>query len=193
MSKIPVLKTITFAYDLLFTRMGTVAGVTALPAVLASAVDYLVRSYSSPEDTEATAATNLLIWLAGTVVTIFISSVATVGITRAALGIPLGRDAYYFPVGPVELRMFITKLRFWLGVVALLILALLVSSFAFMVAGVPLDGSGPLEPSGATLIAGLASWTAFGYVVFTIFRMGFLLSATVVAEEKGGLQRSHDL
>jgi len=193
MNKIPVGKTVTFAYTFLFTRMGTVAGVAALPALLASAVDYLVRSYTSPEDTEAAAGTNLLIWLAGTVTTIFISSVATVGITRAALGVPLGRDAYYFPVGPLELRMFVAKLRFWAGVVALLVLASIVSSFALMLAGVPLDGAGTIEPSAATLVALLATWGAFGYAIFTILRMGFLLSATVVAEERGGLQRSHDL
>ena len=193
MNKIPVGKTVTFAYNFLFTRIGTIAGVATLPALLASAVDYLVRSYTSTEETEAAAGTNLLIWVAGTVVTIFISSVATVGITRAALGVPLGRDAYYFPVGPLELRMFAAKLRFWVGVVALLVLASIVSSLALLFAGVPLDGAGTIQPSGATLVAGLATWAAFGYAIFTILRMGFLLSATVVAEERGGLQRSHDL
>ncbi len=193
MNKIPVGKTVTFAYNFLFTRIGTIAGVATLPALLASAVDYLVRSYTSTEETEAAAGTNLLIWLAGTVVTILISSVATVGITRAALGVPLGRDAYYFPVGPLELRMFAAKLRFWMGVVALLVLASIVSSLALLFAGVPLDGAGTIQPSGATLVAGLATWAAFGYAIFTILRMGFLLSATVVAEERGGLQRSHDL
>jgi hypothetical protein len=193
MTKIPVGKTVAFAYNFLFTRFGTVAAVAGLPAVLASAVDYLVRSYTSTDETEATAGTNLLIWLLGTVTTIFISSVATVGITRAALGLPLGSGAYYFPVGPLELRMFTAKLRFWLGVAVLLILASLVASVSFMLAGVPLDGAGTVEPSAATLVAGLATWGAFGYAIVTILRMGFLLSATVVSEDKGGLQRSHDL
>ena len=193
MNKIPVGKTVAFAYNFLFTRFGTVAAVTGLPAVLASAVDYLVRSYTSTDETEATAGTNLLIWLLGTVTTIFISSVATVGITRAALGLPLGSGAYYFPVGPLELRMFTAKLRFWLGVAVLLILASLVASVSFMLAGVPIDGAGTVEPSAATLVAGLATWGAFGFAIVTILRMGFLLSATVVSEDKGGLQRSHDL
>jgi hypothetical protein len=193
MNKIPVGKTVAFAYNFLFTRIGTVVGVAGLPAVLASAVDYLVRSYTSTEETEASAGTNLLIWLIGTVTTIFISSVATVGITRAALGLPLGAGAYYFPVGPLDLRMFLAKLRFWIGVVVLLILASLVASVSFMLAGVPIDGAGTVEPSAATLVAGLATWAAFGYAIVTILRMGFLLSATVVSEDKGGLQRSHDL
>ncbi len=193
MNKIPVVKTVAFAYNFLFTRIGTVAGVAALPAVLASAVDYLVRSYTSTDETEAAGGANLLIWLLGTVTTIFISSVATVGITRAALGLPLGSGAYYFPVGTLELRMFVTKLRFWLGVAVLLILASLVASVTFMLAGVPIDGAGTVEPSAATLLAGLATWTAFGYAIVTIMRMGFLLSATVVSENKAGLRRSHDL
>lgn len=193
MNKIPVGKTVAFAYEFLITRFGTVVGVAGLPALLSSAVDYLVRSYTSTEESEAVAGTNLLIWLLGTVTTIFISSVATVGITRAALGLPLGAGAYYFPVGPLELRMFVAKLRFWLGVVVLLILASLIASVSFMLAGVPIDGAGTVEPSAATLVAGLATWAAFGFAIVTILRMGFLLSATVVSEEKGGLQRSHDL
>src|SRR5262245_40303542 len=193
MNKIPVGKTVAFAYNFVFTRMATVAAIAGLPAVLAAAVDYLVRSHSSPEDTQGAAGTNLLIWLAGTVTTIFISAVATVGITRAALGLPLGSGAYYFPVGPLELRMFGAKLRFWVSVAVLLVLASLVASIAFMLGGVPLDGAAAVEPSGGVLIASLISWAAFGYAIFTIVRMGFLLSATVVCEEAGGLQRSHDL
>jgi len=193
MNKIPVGKTVAFAYTFLFTRIATVAGVAGLPALLASAVDYLVRSYTSTDESEAAAGTNLLIWLLGSVTTIFISSVATVGITRAALGLPLGSGAYYFPVGPLELRMFVAKLRFWLGVVVLIILASLVASVAFMLAGIPIDGAGTVEPSAATLVVGLATWAAFAYAIVTILRMGFLLSATVVSEDKGGLQRSHDL
>ena len=72
MNKIPVGKTVAFAYNFLFTRIRTIAGVAGLPALLSSAADYLVRSYTSTEEPEA-AGTNLLIWLAGTVTTIFIS------------------------------------------------------------------------------------------------------------------------
>jgi hypothetical protein len=193
MNKIPVGKTVTFAYNFVFTRLGTVVAIAGLPAVLASAVDYLVRSNSSAEDTQAAAGINLLIWLAGTVTTIFISSVATVGITQAALGLSLGSGAYYFPVGPLELRMFAAKLRFWIGVAVLLVLASLVASLAFMLAGVRLDDTAAVEPSAGVLVASLVSWAAFGYAILTIVRMGFLLSATVVSEQAGGLQRSHDL
>ena len=193
MNKIPVGRTVAFAYEFLFTRIGTLVGVAGLPAVLSAAVDYLVRSYTTTEEPEAAAGSNLLIWLLGTVTTIFISSVAAVGITRAALGLPLGSGAYYFPVGPLELRMFVAKLRFWLGVVVLLILAALVMSVSFMLVGIPIDGAGTVEPSAGVLIAGIAAWTAFGFAILTILRMGFLLSATVVSEENGGLQRSHDL
>jgi hypothetical protein len=193
MNKLPVGKTVAYAYNFVFTRLSTVVAIAGLPAILAAAVDYLVRSNSSSDDTQAAAGINLLIWLAGTVTTIFISSVATVGITRAALGLPLGGGAYYFPVGPLELRMFAAKLRFWIGVAVLLVLASLAASLAFMLAGVPLDDTAAVEPSGGVLIASLVSWAAFGYAILTIVRMGFLLSATVVSEQAGGLQRSHDL
>ena len=192
MNKIPVGKTVAFAYNFLFTRFGTVVGITALPALLAATVDYLVRSYISTEDTSSAAGTNLLISIAGMGATIFIWAVTSVGVIRAALGQPLGSGAYYFPVGMVELRMFGAMLRFWLGVVVLIFLASLLSGFGLMLAGVPLDGSSEPEPSAALLIAGLITWGAFGYAIYTIVRMGFLLSPTVVCEDKG-LQRSNDL
>jgi hypothetical protein len=189
MNKIPVGKTVAFAYNFLFTRFGTVVGITALPALLAATVDYLLRSYISTEETAA--GTNLLISVAGMTTTIFIWAVTSVGITRAALGQPLGRNAYYFPVGMVELRMFGAMVRFWLGVVVLIVLALLLSGIGLMLAGVPLDGSEP-QPSAALLIASFITWAAFGYAIYTIVRMGFLLSPTVVCESKG-LQRANDL
>jgi len=193
MNKIPVGKTVAFAYSFLFTRFGTVVGITTLPALLAAAVDYLVRSYISAEDTPSVAGTNLLISIAGMATTVFVWAVAAVGITRAALGQPLGSGAYYFPVSMTELRMFGAMLRFWLGVAALLLLASLLASVGFMLAGVPLEGSSEPEPSAALLVAGIIAWAAFGYAIYTIFRMGFLLSPTAVCESKGGLQRSHDL
>ena len=192
MKKIPVGETVAFAYQFVFTRLTTVVAIAGLPAVLASAVDYLVRSNSLPDDTQTAAGTNLLIWLAGTVTTIFISSVATVGLTRAVLGLPLGNGAYTFPVGPLELRMFGAKLRFWIGVAVLLVLASLVTSGAFLVAGVPLDQTA-VEVSPGALIANVVALTVFAYAILTIVRMGFLLSPVVVCEDTGSLQRSHDL
>jgi hypothetical protein len=191
MNKIPVGKTVAFAYNFLFTRFGTVVGITALPALLAATVDYLVRSYVSTEDTSSAAGMSLLISVAGMATTIFIWAVTSVGITRAALGQPLGRNAYYFPVGMVELRMFGAMVRFWIGVVVLIVLALLLSGIGLMLAGVPLDGSEP-QPSAALLVASILTWAAFGYAIYTIVRMGFLLSPTVVCESKG-LQRANDL
>jgi hypothetical protein len=193
MNKIPVLKTVAFAYNFLFTRFGTVVGITALPALLAAAVDYLVRSYVSTEDAQATAGTNLLISIAGMVTTVFVWAVAAVGVIRATLGLPLGSGAYFFPVSMLELRMFGAMLRFWLGVLVLIILASILASVVFMLAGVPLDGSSQPQPSAAILVAGIVAWAAFGYAILTIVRMGFLLPVTVVSESNGGLQRSHDL
>jgi hypothetical protein len=93
----------------------------------------------------------------------------------------------------LELRMSGAMLRFWLGVAALLILASILASVAFMLAGVPLDGTSEPQPSAAILVAGIVAWAAFGYAVLTIVKMGFLLPATVVSESNAGLQRSHDL
>ena len=93
MNKIPVGKTVAFAYNFLFTRFGTVVGITALPALLAAVVDSLLRTYVSNEGTPSAAGANLLIWIAGMATTIFIWAVTSVGITRAALRQPLGSSA----------------------------------------------------------------------------------------------------
>ena len=176
MNKIPVGKTVAFAYNFLFTRFGTVAAVAGLPAVLASAVDYLVRSYSSTDETEATAGTNLLIWLLGTVTTIFISSVATVGITRAALGLPLGPAHTIFrrPARAAHVHRQAALLARRRGAPHP---ASLVASVSFMLAGVPLDGAGTVEPSAATSLPSRHLW-GLRLGDRHHLRMGFLLSAT---------------
>ena len=46
MNKIPVGRTIIFAYAFLFRNIGTIVGIAWLPAVLTAAVGYLARTYA---------------------------------------------------------------------------------------------------------------------------------------------------
>jgi len=199
MNKIPVGDTIVFAYSFVFVHIGTIVGVAGIPAVLSAAIDYGVRSLAAAQRAALDAGDsgalglNFAVWLVGLIATIFLSSIATVGITRAALGQRTER-AVYLTVGRTEWRMFAAKLRFWLGVLALAALAGLIAVLAFSLAGIPLDASAPNgPPAPATSLAVVITWVVFGYALGTALRIGFLLPATVVTEDKGGLRRSHDL
>ena len=199
MNKIPIGDTIVFAYSFVFVHIGTIVGIAGIPAVLSAAIDYGVRNLAAAQRAALDAGDagavglNLAVWLGGLIATIFLSSIATVGITRAALGQRVER-AVYLTVGRTEWRMFAAKLRFWLAVLALAALAGLIMVLAFSLAGIPLDAAtpnGPPEP--AVFLASLIAWVVIGYALATALRMGFLLPATVVVEDKGGLRRSYDL
>ena len=195
MNKIPVGKTVAFAYNFLFTRFGTVVGIAALPALLAATVDYLVRSYISTEDTSIGGGHEPADLDRGH------------GDDDLHLGRHIGwhhpRGAWarrwaaapiIFPVGMVELRMFGAMLRFWLGVVVLLFLASLLSGVAFHAcrrSDRRLAGAESPRPRPSSRVSSPGRRSATRS--YTIVRMGFLLSPTVVSEDKAGLQRSHDL
>jgi hypothetical protein len=199
MNKIPIGDTIVFAYSFVFVHIGTIVGIAGIPAVLSAAIDYGVRNLAAAQRAALDAGDagavglNLAVWLGGLIATIFLSSIATVGITRAALGQRLER-AVYLTVGRTELRMFAAKLRFWLGVLALAALVGLIAVLAFSLAGIPFDAAAPNgPPDPAVFLASLIVWVVIGYALATALRMGFLLPATVVVEDKGGLRRSYDL
>src|SRR5258706_8223 len=199
MNKIPISDTIVFAYSFVFVHIGTIVGIAGIPAVLSAAIDYGVRNLAAAQraalDAGDAGAVGLsfAVWLAGLIATIFLSSIATVGITRAALGQRV-EGAVYLTVGRTEWRMFAAKLRFWLAVLVLAAIAGIIAVLAFSLAGIPLDGSAPNgPPAPAVLVASFIAWVVFGYALATALRMGFLLPPTVVVEDKSGPRRSYDL
>ena len=83
--------------------------------------------------------------------------------------------------------------RLLLGMGVLVLLASGVAVLAFLLAGVPLGTAAQLRPTPAMVLAGLIAWAVFLYAFYSILRMSFLLPATIVAEDKGGLRRSYEL
>jgi hypothetical protein len=201
MKKIPVGTTIAFAYRFLITEIGTIVGIAWLPAVLSAAMSYIARDYAVEHQAlldagdVQTAGAYLLLSLVSLVVLLFASSMVGVAITRAALGQdrPPGALLLYFAVGQTEWRMFSANVRYLLGAGALLALAALITVAAFFLSGTPLDPPGPLQPTAAAILAGLIAWAVLLYAGASILRIGFLLPATIVKEEKGGLRRSYEL
>jgi hypothetical protein len=199
MKKIPVGQTIAFAYRFLFAEIGTIVGIAWVPAVLSSFAAYLAQIYVNthkadiqngvPEIMGAYFAVSLSTLL----VTVFAASIVGIAITQHVLGHQKSGVIAYFAAGRSEWRMFAANVRYLLGGAALIGLAAAITIAAFLLAGVPLDAPEQMRPTAATLLAGLISWFVFLYAFVTILRMGFLLPATIVAEENGGLRRSHEL
>jgi len=199
MQKIPVGQTIALAYHFLFARIGTIIGIAWLPAVLSSAVSYMISTYAAMHraefeagDPRATAA-YMLVSLLGLVVTLFMTSVVAVAITRQVLGEGSSGVVLYFAAGRTEWRMLAANVRYLLAVFAMIAFAATITALAFLLSGIPLGAPEQIQPSAATILAGLISWVVFLYALVTILRVGFLLPPSIVAEEKGGLRRSYEL
>ncbi|HYM18987.1 MAG TPA: hypothetical protein VEU06_10525 [Micropepsaceae bacterium] len=198
MNKLPVGEVIASSYRFLFGHIGTVLGITFLPAVLYAFADYgghvyLAAHISELESADARGqALYVLAMGAGFVVAMFARAAAAVGIVREIFGwrVPA---MLHFPLDRTALRMFAASIRFWLGSAALIALAFGVATLGALLAGVPPNASGEVSPTPASLIASVLSLAVFVYALATMLRMGFLLPGVVVAEEKGGLKRSHDL
>lgn len=199
MKKIPIGQTIAFAYRFLFSEIGAIVGIAWLPAVLSSSVSYLARFYAASHralleagDPQAAGA-YLAMSLVSLAVTVFASAMVAVAITRQVLGQPQQGVVVYFALGRSELRMFGANMRYLLGTAALIGVAAAITAVAFTLAGAPLNNAAEVQPTAAIVLAGLISWFVFLYAGFTVLRMGFLLPPSVVAEDKGGLRRSHEL
>ena len=92
MQKIPVGQTIAFAYRYVFSHIGTIIGLTWLPAVLSSGVSYAGYRYAAAHRVEIDAGDSqaagvyLFLSLLGLVVTLLAVSIVAVAITRQVLG-----------------------------------------------------------------------------------------------------------
>lgn len=199
MNKIPVGRSIAFAYAFLFHEIGAVIGLTWFPALVYALSDAATRllvetgaAASSAEEMEMLAR-NAPVLIAAFLAMIVARAAAATGVTRQTLGLRAGGALFYFPADRTGLRMFAAFARFVLAVLVLLVFAAVVTVIAFLLAGVPLNNPEQLEPSAASLIASLLSLSLVAYAVVTAVRMAFLLPAVVVAEEKGGLKRAHAL
>jgi len=163
MKKIPVGQTIAFAYRFLISEIATIVGLTWIPALIAAVAGYFAQYYGISHSALLEAGDTQ-------------TGAAYLAITVASLAV-----------------MGFASLRFMAGTTVLLALAAGITAFAFVLAGVPLNTPAQAQPTPAALLAGLISWVVFVYAFVTILRMGFLLPPVIVAEEKGGLRRAHDL
>ncbi len=196
MAKVPVGRTIGFAYGFLFRQIGTVLAVAGIPALAFAATDYASRALLAAEEAangadaepSGSAALALLATLLVAIMATAVTALAMVRVVLAQQGSPAS-----LPFPETALRMAGAYLRLIGGAIVLLGLAAGITFAAYRLAGIPLDGNVQIALTPQILVAALISWVVFAYALVSILRMGFLLPAVVASEPKGGLKRSHEL
>jgi len=192
MNKIPVLKTISYAYSFTFGQLGTVIGLIWIPLVILGIGTYFTWAHYLNSLLSAAQTGNLanaggaaLLLLGWTITGLLVQSVAFVGVTQQALGLRKGPAVARFSVGPPEFRIF----GGLLSLAALLLLfAIIVNASGFLVsmASAPLVHSTPI----ANAIGAVAKLVLDCAMVFIVVRLGFLLVPSGVAENRVTLTRS---
>lgn len=195
MNKLPVGQTIAFGYAFLVTEFSTVLRICWIPSLLIVAVEYLGNRYTLYYAADAEGAgfalADFTVVFFVMAITLYSSSVMAVGVTRAAMGLPLNAGNFYFPLGRTEWRMLGANVRYILALIVLFLLAAVASVVVLLLSGVDFSQPAEAQPASlGTLIASLISFLVVGYAMVSAVRMGFFLPSVVVAED-AGLERAY--
>jgi len=190
--KIPVGKTIAYAYQFTFGNLGVIIGLIWLPTVL-SAVgsfftqtfyyqDLLVAQTQANPSAAGPGLTSLLAWL---IVAVLLSAIANVAVLQRAMGRQTGSPYYHFVLGPEEFRVFGAQIAFYATMV-LLSVALLIACLGLLQTAAA-GGSAAAIARPVLLVATLAGGA---FILFVYARLSFLLLPATLIEERIGLARS---
>jgi hypothetical protein len=188
MNKIPVGKTIAYAYSFAFGQLGTIIGLCWLPLVLAAVLQFLPWAFGgNPMAAPGTAAEqgqHALESLASSLLMVLLYAVIYVPVTRQALGLRQGSAMVHFALGPPEFRVFGALLLFFL---VLVVMAIGLGMLALIGSGlVAVLGKNPIL---ALILALLVLAAVLGFV-YAAIRLGFLLVPVTVAEAQVSLTRA---
>jgi hypothetical protein len=187
MNKIPVWKTIRFAYAFAFGDIGTIIGLIWLPTLLIALLQFLpyaLGTLAVDQDSgnaAGAAVANLLFYAAG----LILFAMNAVVVMRQALGLRQGGATVHFALGLPEWRMLGANLICAIILGALLLAYLLGVLFATSLA--------------KTLTAGVAIGTllylstGICILIYVSLRLVFLVVPVVVAEDKIDLARGWTL
>lgn len=202
-NQIPIGKTIAYAYGFTFGNLGTIIGLTWLAMLLAVGTNYAVLEYTGLGTmTEETVRANPALafqglgwFLLSLLVAMFFGAIIAAALSRQALGLRTGGAIVHLAAGGNEWRMFGGHLRYLLSVIALAIISYVATLLILLVIGAIANAmGGAMAAAGIIGLLGiLAMFVLAGAVIFTLVRMGYLLSPSIVAERPGGLKRSYDL
>jgi hypothetical protein len=207
MSKIPVGKTVAFAYGFTFGDFPAVLGIVWLPLGLILALSYFLtihgagnaRAMLQAGDYGAAgeAARSLALL---SVASLVLQSMATVGVTSQALGLRHGTPVVYFSLGAAVWRLVgASILVFLLFIVFEIVLAIGIAIFALIAALVVggiasvANGHAGISPPATVLLVVICLFAFFGGLIYIAARLMYLIAPVVVAEEKIDLVRGWSL
>lgn len=193
MKKIPVLKSIRYAYSFTFGHLGTIIGLIWLPMVFLAVAGYFVMSHyygtfpaAVAEGNPAAIGQSAVVVIAWSFVSLLISSIMYTAIAQQALGRRQGPATVHFALGIVEFRVFGALIAFFAVAVLFLIgFRVVAETIMSVTAGMP--------SAGVRIGAALVTLVLMLAMFYALIRLSFLLVPTTIAEEKIGLARAWQL
>ena len=200
MNRIPVGKTIAYAYGFTFGHLGTVIGLAWLPLLVGQAAVYSLYDLSNvaavtPDQLRANPALALRglgIGLLSYAIIQFFTAIVAVAMVRQALGLRSGNARIHLAAGHDEWRMFAGYVRYFFAMVGVVIISYVILA-VLGIAGALATQAGPAVAGivGIVMVVGVIA--VYCAATLTLVRMGYLLSPSIVAEKGGGIKRSYDL
>lgn len=194
MLKIPVWRSVRYAYGFTFANLGTIIGLAWVPLVIFSVtgffatthyIDVMQGALSEQNPGQIGAAVLPMVGLA--FVGMLCIAIVAVPVTRQALGLRTGGASIHFALGAAEWRVFGALISFALVMFAILMGLMLAVGLASMLLGLVTTGS----DGGIVLLA--SRLIVLGVVcafLFIAVRLSFLLVPVTVVEGKIDLSRS---
>ncbi len=191
MNKIPVGKTIRFAYAFTFGDIGTIIGLIWIPAVLNAVVSFLaLRGYDASASASGGVPPGFGLLMLSIIFGALIFAVIAVAVTQQALGLREGSTLAHFSLGNMELRVlggfFGLFFLIVLFAVALAMASLLIALLAGMLGG-KADGAA------AGALASIVTLVGLGAIFYAGVRLSFLFVPSAVVDGEFGLTRSWQL
>jgi hypothetical protein len=198
MHKVPVGNSIARAYEFILQDLTTVIGTAWLPALLFATGFFLFFEHMHdwmPAERQDLAAVVLTIWtfVGAWAFTLMICAIIGVSLTQEALGVRKDFTLAHLVIGPRELRLFFSYVRFYIVLLLLYVAVLAVSVGAMYAAqhyGAALAPA--IRPGGfsvAVLGAALLTVVLFVWYLLSMLRLFFLLAAVASAEPHARLSR----
>jgi hypothetical protein len=195
MNKIPVLKTVAYAYAFTLANLGAIVGLIWIPMLIVTLIGFFAQSTYLDAAIHFQGTRNPadlapgLVWMLLFVVTALLgSAMMMVPVLEQALGRRQGHSLAHFALGPPEWRMFGAYLTL-VGFVLVLVIGIGILGSAVLAAVGFAGGKVVAAASIASLLATVVSIAMFVVVV----RLAFFIPAVSVIEEKVDIGRGWSL
>jgi hypothetical protein len=193
MNKIPVGKTVAFAYTFLFRNLGVIIGLIWIPMLLVTVFGFFAQStyidatlsYLATKN-QADLAPGILWMFVFVFVALLANALMLVPVVQQALGIRTGHAMVHFSPGPPEWRMFGAYLAL-LGMVFVVMIAV-AFLLELLLAGFGAAGLDSTSPPVQLVFNVLPALIGIAVAV-ALVRVAFFIPAMAVLEDKVELRR----